>query len=525
MQGLLKHTCWRLCAPIISRGGSRDPNALQEATSIDLTTAGSTAAAPIAINSDFNQGDRTPLALALAAEERRQERKKKMFDDMIVFEGGAIADHDLLGRRMITRDFMHYGLYHRKFGYHPKMHRKYREKMTTGFHAPIPFAQLRGRHDYELVIGKYSESTPTFASPAQLYQPYYGWVIAEYLISVMKAKFHPQEPIVIYDIGAGTGSLAQNILDFLAEHYPEVYSRTEYHLVDIAPPLIAIQRHRLVQHSQKVHIHHMSIHNWRTLETRRCFVLAFELFANFPHDFITWTSRYEVYEQHIQFEQADNISGVKERWFECTDPLILRYLRYSQMMQEQTFANLKLLCQTDGLTTVDRPLWDSLECQYRDNILTLMAKTIAINDGYRQMWVPTGQMVFLEVLAEFFPRHHALFADWNSVQDGVAGYNGPVIQAKVRVAPSLWARRVSNEIGLNCGTMDVCFPTDFLALETVYRNICGPEKEISNMQHPNFWKTFGGSKTALFRTTTGFNPLLEEFDTFQFFASHHPTEL
>jgi hypothetical protein len=54
--------------------------------------------------------------------------------------------------------------------------------------------------------------------------------------------------------------------------------------------------------------------------------------------------------------------------------------------------------------------------------------------------------------------------------------------------------------------------------------VCGPHKEVMTVSHPDFWKTFGGDKTSLFTAQNGYNPLLEDFETFTIFATNHPAE-
>jgi hypothetical protein len=134
------------------------------------------------------------------------------------------------------------------------------------------------------------------------------------------------------------------------------------------------------------------------------------------------------------------------------------------------------------------------------------------------------QMVFFEVLAQYFPRHHLFAADWSSVRQALPGLNGPVLQVKLRVAKDIYLRKPIDALHSNAGMVDICFPTDFDQLTTVYQRICGKEKEVESMRHPVFWQTHGGDKTALFTTRSGYNPLLEDFQQLQVFTSHHSPE-
>jgi SAM-dependent MidA family methyltransferase len=49
------------------------------------------------------------------------------------------------------------------------------------------------------------------------------------------------EPLRIFEIGGGTGTLARDILDHLKASVPDVYHTTEYVSVEISPQLAAVQ--------------------------------------------------------------------------------------------------------------------------------------------------------------------------------------------------------------------------------------------------------------------------------------------
>ena len=61
-------------------------------------------------------------------------------------------------------------------------------------------------------------------------------------------------------------------------------------------------------------------------------------------------------------------------------------------------------------------------------------------NSLKMAWLPTASMVFLEVLAEYFPRHHLFLADWNQVAVPIQGYNAPTVQGKSRMAPNVFRR-------------------------------------------------------------------------------------
>lgn len=58
-------------------------------------------------------------------------------------------------------------------------------------------------------------------------QPWFGRAVARCLIADYKLKHFPYDDFVLYEMGAGNGTLMSNILDYLREEEPEVYERTQ----------------------------------------------------------------------------------------------------------------------------------------------------------------------------------------------------------------------------------------------------------------------------------------------------------
>ena len=57
-----------------------------------------------------------------------------------------------------------------------------------------------------------------------------------------KLHLFPYHDLVIYELGGGAGTLARDILDYMEEFEPDVYSRTRYHIVEISDRLAAQQK-------------------------------------------------------------------------------------------------------------------------------------------------------------------------------------------------------------------------------------------------------------------------------------------
>ncbi len=109
-------------------------------------------------------------------------------------------------------------------------------------------------------------------------------------------KFFPYEDFVIYEIGAGNGTLALDILDYLQEHYPDVYERTRYNIIEISANLANLQREKLSAAHPCVTVHNKSIFRWDTREPAPCYFVAMEVIVSLHLHFLrlrdaSYTSR------------------------------------------------------------------------------------------------------------------------------------------------------------------------------------------------------------------------------------------
>jgi SAM-dependent MidA family methyltransferase len=111
------------------------------------------------------------------------------------------------------REFMDLALYHPRHGYYCSP----REKM--------------GRQ------GDYLTSPEV--------HPIFGWLVGKQLGQMWEVIGRP-EPFTVVEIGAGSGALARDILDWARRHAPEFFAALEYRLVEVSEELAARQR-RAVQ--------------------------------------------------------------------------------------------------------------------------------------------------------------------------------------------------------------------------------------------------------------------------------------
>ncbi len=108
-------------------------------------------------------------------------------------------------------------------------------------------------------------------------QPFYGHAIARCLVSEYLLKYFPYEDFVIYEIGAGNGTLALNILDYIRDEHPDVYERTRYTIVEISANLVKAQKKKLNGVHPCVKVINQSVFRWGKREPAPCFFLAMEV--------------------------------------------------------------------------------------------------------------------------------------------------------------------------------------------------------------------------------------------------------
>lgn len=205
--------------------------------------------------------------------------------------------------KMLVRDFIEDSLYNPHYGYFPKQ--------ATIFTAtdPIDFGAMRDSTEFQEEVAKRYQTFETgdegpgrqiWHTPTELFkvrrayllcstcmlkanstlQPWYGQAIAQCLAAEYLLKYFPYEDFVIYEIGAGNGTLARNILDYLRDEHPEVYDRTRYNIIEISGSLAELQRKLLCEDHPCVKITHKSAFKWDAPEPSPCFFLAMEVIVS-----------------------------------------------------------------------------------------------------------------------------------------------------------------------------------------------------------------------------------------------------
>ncbi|KAH8429976.1 class I SAM-dependent methyltransferase [Aspergillus melleus] len=320
-------------------------------------------------------------------------------------------------------------------------------------------------------------------TPTELFRPYYGETLARYLVSNYKLTLYPYHDLIIYEMGAGNGTLMINMLDFIRDTDYEVYQRTKFRIIEISPALADLQFQNLKEslhaagHIDHVEIINRSIFDWDTYVHSPCFFLAMEVFDNFSHDAIRYNYQTEMPQQGgVVISESGEFN---EYYNTQLDPLAARFLRVRQAAAQREFPS-------PLGSKLTRPLHRGI-AKYRDIPHTLPE------------YIPTRLMQFFDILNTYFPGHRLLTSDFSTLPNAIPGLNGPVVQTryKRRTVP------VSTPF-VQQGFFDIFFPTDFDVVEDLYRAITG--KLTQTMSHEDFMRRWAYIEDT--ETRNGENPLL-----------------
>ncbi|KAI0730714.1 DUF185-domain-containing protein [Earliella scabrosa] len=388
--------------------------------------------------------------------------------------------------KMLVRDFIEDSLYNPNYGYF--------SKQATIFSAlePIDFASVKNSTAFDAEVAKryasYGEDgegpgKQLWHTPTELFKPWYGRAIAQCLVSEYLLKYFPYEDFVIYEIGAGNGTLALDILDYLREDYPDVYERTRYNIIEISGNLARLQREKLTTAHPCVTVHNQSIFRWNTSEPAPCYFLAMEVIDNFAHDLIRYDLRtLEPYQGIVTVDKSGDFSSY---YTKITDPLISSFLALRRYLNHPPpISRLLKLSSTFRTFYTNLPFAPNLS---------------------PPEYIPTRLLTLLRTLRRHFPRHRLLLSDFSSLPNAIQGINAPVVQTRFQntMVPceTLFVRQ---------GYFDIFFPTNFENLRDMYEHILAQPLPV----------------TDAMREAPRFSPLnmtaspLAEGNSF--FSSYHP---
>ncbi|KAK7056279.1 hypothetical protein VNI00_002832 [Paramarasmius palmivorus] len=345
--------------------------------------------------------------------------------------------------KMLARDFIEDSLYNPNYGYFSK-----KATIFDWSEKPFNFEDIRDATEFDSLVAdryaSYDAGKQLWHTPTELFKPWYGQAIAQCLVSEYLLKYFPYEDFIIYEIGAGNGTLALNILDYLRSNYPEVYDRTRYTIIEISASLANKQKARLCKAHPAVHVVHKSIFHWTNREAAPCFFLSMEVIDNFAHDVIRYNlDTLEPYQGLVTVDKNGEFDMI---YTPIDDPLIASFLQLR--------------------TRLKHPLPISPVFQKAPFLRKLYRNLPFAANLSGEEYIPTRLLSLIRTLRDRFPRHRLLLSDFSSLKDTVPGVSAPVVQTRVRGTTIPCETLLVHQ-----GSFDIFFPTDFERLRDMYEHV------------------------------------------------------
>ncbi|KAM3581009.1 hypothetical protein VKS41_006456 [Umbelopsis sp. WA50703] len=398
--------------------------------------------------------------------------------------------------KMLVRDFIDNSLYNPNYGYFSK------QAVIFSPEQDFDFSRIRDHlHFMNLISKKYKEiegdvdevdevARQVWHTPTELFKPWYGYAIAKYLVTEYKLNLYPNKDLIIFEMGAGNGTLMLNILDYIQKYEPSVYKRTRYNIIEISQKLAERQYERQdVRETQHKHhcveIIHKSIFDWDIDVEDDCFFVGMEVIDNFAHDLIRYdTDTMQPYQALVSIDDKGNYSEIYEPV--GNDALISRYLALRKSTMYRT------------------PVLNHHLLQRIINMLPFSPNLSAPE------FIPTKLLLLLETLNKRFPKHRLVLSDFSSLPNSIDGVDAPVVQTRYKgtMVPC-------STYMVQPGWFDIFFPTNWELLRDMYLSICrgsraGNDKSVKVLTHKDFCKRYGEIDRT--RTQSGENPMLMYYE-------------
>ncbi|KAL4452506.1 hypothetical protein ABPG75_008168 [Micractinium tetrahymenae] len=486
---------------------------------------------------------------------------------------GSTTGHPSM-RAQLVRDFIHDSLYHPSEGYFTK-HTAFGAGVVGSLQQPLDFASMDGQVEYLQAVQRvYRELQASWLTPVEILQPHYGRAIANCILQRWQeqtadalAAGDAEPPLLIYEVGGGTGTLARNMLDWLRTEHPSAYRRTRYSCIEISPVLAALQRRKLAAggHAERFSVRQhdaADLAAWRRADEaarsssgsgggmgdsasssssscaassgseggagEHAFIVMCEVLDNLPHDRVWRDMGSSEWQQTLvaegdphgdladwaQHHRQGGGGALIELLQPASDPLIRRCLQAMHAADSSADSSSR----KTGLALSAARAWRRLVGEATEEV----------------RWLPTGCLQLLDTLRQARLSHTLIAADFDQLPEVViAGVNAPLVASTYG-----GSTHDHGSYLVPRGTADIFFPTDFQLLCTLYRQAAAtaaggrPTSSSSSSSHaaalqpiasaehmptPDFMLRYAPDPSAT-RTLSGYNPLLEDYSNTAFFV-------
>ncbi|KAH3675791.1 hypothetical protein WICPIJ_009244 [Wickerhamomyces pijperi] len=407
--------------------------------------------------------------------------------------------------RMLTSDFINDSMYNSQYGYFNKRAEIFSVKeqfqyesirdmkeFTRLWHEKYYSGMPHGR-----VARQDKHNLQLWHTPVELFNPFYGEAIARYILVNYKLNLYPYEDLVIYEIGAGNGTLMRNILSYIKRNEPEVFNRTTYKIVEISGKLSQRQKLKgLLARDlhDKIEVINKSFLKWDQLVPEHCFVVGLEVLDNLAHDVLKYDlTTMEPYQGYVVI---DGKGDFKQFW--------------NPDLSHEAKLFLSIMSEYKQDYALDHPL-NNINFKYK--LSTLNKFTPFMNNLTNGEYIPTDLIKMFLNLKHYFPNHQLLLADFTELPNLKLNpdFNSPIVQhfqPPISSDPNSSHKVISSSTYLvKQGHFDILFGTDFQQALQLYTRITGKLANVSD--NADFMKNWADYEQCFLKN--GENPLLDVY--------------
>ncbi|EIE75883.1 hypothetical protein RO3G_00587 [Rhizopus delemar RA 99-880] len=309
--------------------------------------------------------------LSPSQEEIEEDRARQYYPRLTAYDTAKYTSPPKRAR-MLVRDFIDDSLYNPNYGYFSK------QAVIFSPETDFDFNSMRDHLEFMNILGQLYRDMESEAD-----EPWYGYAVAKYLVSEYKLNLFPHKDLIIYEMGAGNGTLMMNILDYIQQNEPAVYQRTQYNIIEISGQLAERQTLRqdtrdLKDRHKCVKIVNQSIFDWKIHVPDQCFFLGMEVIDNFAHDLIRYDLNTLTPYQALVTPNMTSAEFIPTKLFMLLETLKTYFPKHRLLLSD--FSSLP-----DSVEGVDAPV---VQTRYRGTMVP--CSTYMVQPGWFDIFFPTN---------------------------------------------------------------------------------------------------------------------------------------